>query len=162
MSFLSGYLTRRQIVIWSSRRMGDTQAETGRRLGVQRQGINEALRIIDVKLSQALREAARANKLDIHRIDTVHGILEGYSQAYGVPVVVSFTKSNGVQVWYLYEGRCDRCDRRQACVNLLTAEAEERGIPITNDDRHLPPTQLGKKIFATIIMAVQPDDENGR
>ncbi len=155
MSFLSGYLTRRQIVIWSSRRRGDTQAETGRRLGVQRQGINEALRIIDAKLSQALQEAARANRLEIHRVDTVHGILEGYSQAYHVPVVVSFTKSNGVQVWYLYEGHCDRCDRHQACVDLLTAEAAERGISLTTEDSHLLPTQLGKKIFNTVTKTVQ-------
>jgi len=79
-----------------------------------------------------------------------------------VPVVVSYTKSNGVQVWYLYEGRCDRCDRRQACMNMLTAEAEERGIPITIADRRLPPTQLGKKIFATLTTTVQPSEGYGR
>jgi DNA-binding CsgD family transcriptional regulator len=162
MSFLSGYLTQRQIVIWSFRRQGDTQAEIGRHLAVQRQGINEALRIIDAKLSQALREAARANKLDIHHVDPFHGILEGYSQAYDVPVVVSFTKSNGVQVWYLYEGRCDRCDRRQACMNLLTAEAEERSISLTTEDCYLPPTQLGKKIFATLTTNMQLGDGHGR
>jgi hypothetical protein len=162
MSFLSGYLTPRQIVIWSSRRQGDTQAAIGRHLGVQRQGIYEAFQIIDAKLRQALTEAAQSNKLDIRRIDTTNGILEGYSHAYDVSVVVSFTKSNGVQVWYLYEGRCDSCDRRQACLNLLTAEAEERHIHLTTDDRHLPPTQLGKKIFSTITETVQQGDEPGR
>jgi DNA-binding CsgD family transcriptional regulator len=93
MSFTYGYLTPRQRFIWLHRSRGQTQAEIGRRLGVQRQGIYEAFQIIDAKLRQALQEAAHANKLDIHRIDTTNGILEGYSQAYDVPVVVSFTKS---------------------------------------------------------------------
>ena len=58
-----------------STREGKSQAEIGRHLGVQRQGINEALRIIDSKLSQALRGTAHSNKLEIHRVDTVNGIL---------------------------------------------------------------------------------------
>jgi len=149
-SFTSAYLTPRLTRIWSLRRDGTSQAEIGRHLGVQRQGINESLRIIDAKLSQALMEAAHANKLDIHRIDTTNGILKGYSQAYDIPVIVSFTKSNGVQVWYLYEGRCKTCNRRPACLNLLKTEAEERGIHLTEDDLNLPPTQLGRKIFSSL------------
>ena len=34
------------------------------------------MHIIDAKMSQALREAAHTNKLDIHRVDTVNGILD--------------------------------------------------------------------------------------
>jgi hypothetical protein len=148
MSFTYGYLTPRQRFIWLHRSRGVTQAEIGRRLGVQRQGIYEAFQIIDAKLRQALHEAAHANKLDIHRIDTTNGILEGYSQAYDVAVIVSFTKSNGVQVWYLYEGRCETCTRRTSCLNLLKAEAAERNIPLNEDDLQLSPSQLGKKIFS--------------
>ena len=144
------------------RREGKSQSEIGRRLGVQRQGIYEALHIIDSKLSQALKEAAHTNKLEIHRVDTVNGILEAHSHAYDVPVVVSFTKSNGVQVWYLYEGRCESCNRRQSCLNLLKAEAEEREIQLTGDDLRLPPTQLGKKIFSTITKTMQKGEANGR
>jgi hypothetical protein len=150
MSFTTAYLTPRQLSIWFLRRNGKTQAEIGRHLGVQRQGINEAFTKIDAKLSHALLEAAQTNKLDIHRVDTVHGILEAYSQAYHVPVVVSFTKTNGVQVWYLYEGKCQDCLRAQACRNMLQAEADERGIQLTHDDLQLTPTQLGRKIFATL------------
>lgn len=136
--------------IWSLRREGKSQAEIGRRLGVQRQGIYEVYSIIDSKLHQALMEAAQSNRLEVHRVDTLNGILEAYSHAYDVPVVVSFTKSNGVQVWYLYEGRCESCNRRQNCLNMLRAEAEERRINLTEDDLNLSPTQLGRKIFSTI------------
>jgi hypothetical protein len=161
-SFTSAYLTPRLTRIWFLRREGKSQSEIGRSLGVQRQGINEALHIIDSKLSQALREAAHSNKLEVHRVDTVNGILEAHSHAYDVPVVVSFTKSNGVQVWYLYEGRCESCTRRQSCLNLLKAEAEERTIQLKEDDLRLPPTQLGKKIFSTITKTAQKGEANGR
>jgi hypothetical protein len=150
MAFTTAYLTPRQLSIWGLRRVGKSQAEIGRELGVQRQGINEVLKKIDSKLSHALLEAAQTNKLDIHRIDTLHGILEAYSQAYSVPVIVSFTKNNGVQVWYLYEGKCRDCPRSRACLNMLWAEAIERNISLSAEDLQLTPTQLGRKIFSTL------------
>lgn len=155
LSLALAYLTHRQFSIWALRREGRSQAEIGRRLGVQRQGINEALRIIDSKLGRALREVAQSNRLDVRRVDTVNGILEAYSHAYGVPVVVSFTRSNGVQVWYLYEGRCESCSRRQACMNMVRTEAEERRIQLSEEDLRLQPTQLGKKIFSTITKTLR-------
>ena len=155
-SFISAYLTTRQTSIWFLRRNGKSQSEIGRTLGVQRQGINEALRIIDSKLSQALMEAAQSNKLDIRRIDTVNGILEGYSQAYNIPVIVSFSKSNGVQVWYLYEGKRSTCNRKESCINMLKAEAKERGIDLSDEDLQLPPTELGRKIFSTFSKGINP------
>jgi len=147
MSFTTAYLTPRQLSIWGLRRQGHTQAAIGRKLGVQRQSINEALATIDAKLQQALTEAAQTNKLEIYRIDTVHGILEAYSHAYHVPVIVSFTKQNGMQVWYLYEGKCMSCPQVETCRNMLKTEAKERGINLTNNDIQLTPTALGRKIF---------------
>lgn len=155
MSFTAAYLTPRQLSIWGLRRNGQSQAAIGRFLGVQRQGINEALTKIDAKLSQALLEAAQTNKLDIHRVDTLHGILEAYSHAYNVPVIVSFSQANGVQVWYLYEGKCQDCTRAPSCLNMLKEEAEERGIQLTPDDLQLSPTQLGRKIFAPFTQILE-------
>ena len=157
MSFSSAYLTTRQSSIWFLRRTGKSQSEIGRQFGVQRQGINEALKKIDAKLSHALMEAAQVNRLDIRRVDSVNGILEAYSQAYNVPVIVSFTQSNGIQVWYLYEGRCQNCNRVSVCMNMLKAEADEREITLTNEDLRLQPTQLGRKIFATISQTLTGD-----
>ena len=148
MSIQSGYLTPKQLLIWSLRRRGLKQAEIARRMGVRRQRINHALFSIDSKVKRALVEAAQLNKIDIRRIDPVEGILEGYSPAYQVPVIISFTEANGVQLWYIYEGRCDECNRRRACRKMLEAEAKERGIKLTEQDKELPPTLLAKKIFS--------------
>jgi len=154
-SFATAYMTPKQITIWSLRRKNESQAEIGRRLGVQRQVIYGALRDIDLKLNRALMEAAQANSLDVRRIDTVNGILEAYSQAYDVPVVVSFSKNNGVHMWYLYEGRCDNCNRVPRCREMLKAEAEERGIKLTEGDLRLRPTQLGRRIFSTLTRTIR-------
>lgn len=150
MSFLNAYLTPRQMNIWFLRREGKAQAEIGRELNVQRQVIYEQFHLIDEKVSRALVEAAQSNRLDIQRIDSVNGVLEAYSPSYEVPVVISFSRVNGVQVWYLYEGKCDNCNRNPTCLKMLKAEAEERGIKLSDEDLRLKPTQLGRKIFSTI------------
>ena len=154
-SFSSAYLTPKQTFIWSLRREGKTQSDIGRELGVERQGIYGAFRDIDLKVNKALMEAAQSNRLDIRHVDPLNGILEAYSSAYNVPVIVSFSKGNGVQVWYLYEGKCDNCNRSPTCLSMLKVEAEERGIKLTKDDSHLLPTQLGRKIFSTITKTVK-------
>jgi hypothetical protein len=56
-----------------------------------------------------------------------------------------FERSNGVQVWYLYEGRCETCRLRKSCLNVLKAEAEERGIELSEEDLSLQPTRLDRK-----------------
>lgn len=147
-SFQSGYLTPKQTKIWSLRRRGMPQAEIARKFGIQRQGINRAILSIDSKVGKALVEAAGVHKLDIRKIDSKNGILEGYSPAHKVPAIVSFSEANGVQVWYVYEGKCSTCNRVQACKNVLKAEAEERGIELSDQDEKLSPTLLAKRIFS--------------
>ncbi len=153
--FSKAYLAPKQLAIWSLRREGKRQADIGRALGVQRQVIYEQLHLIDAKMGRALLEAAQTNRLDIRRVDTINGILEAYSPSYDAPVTVSFSKANGIQIWYLYEGRCDNCNRSSECLRMLKAEAKERGIKLSEEDLHLPPTRLGRKIFSAITKTVE-------
>lgn len=122
---------------------------------MQRQGINGQYHVIDAKVGRALIEAAHSNRLDLRRIDTINGIAEAYSSAYDMPVVISFSKANGVQVWYTYEGTCDRCNRSKTCFAMLKAEAAERGIALSEEDLKLLPAQLGRKIFSTIMQTME-------
>jgi DNA-binding CsgD family transcriptional regulator len=148
MSLGGGYLTGRELSIWKLRRDGLKQADIAKRLGVQRQGINHALQGIDSKMGQALQMAAVLNKLDVWGVNIEEGLMEAYSQAHKVPVIVSFSEANGVQAWYLYEGKCDACNRSIQCRSMLVAEAEERGVKLSDEDRRLSPTKLARKIFA--------------
>lgn len=147
MTFRVGYLTRREMDIWSLRRLRNTQSEIGRILGVSRQAINKVYRIIDQKVEQAFMEAADANHLEPRTVNLVEGIMEAYSPAYRVPVIVSFSRVNGVKVWYLYEGNCRDCHLEGSCRKTLEDEAEERGISMTAVDKLRTPAQLASRIF---------------
>jgi len=147
LTFRVGYLTQRELDIWDLRRRRNTQSQIGRMMGVSRQAIHKAYQIIDQKVEQAFLEAADANHLEPRTINPVEGVMEAHSPAYKVPVVVSFSKANGVKVWYLYEGKCGECHLESSCRATLENEARERGIDLTAADKLRPPSRLATKIF---------------
>ena len=145
LTFQTGYLTTRETNIWSLRNILGSQSKIARRLDVSRQAIHKALITIDKKVEQALNEAALTNKLDIRKLDVVHGVMYAYSPAYQIPVIVSLSKVNGLKVWYLYEGNCSTCNRSAECMKLLESEANERGIKI--DAHKMSPSNIAKDMF---------------
>ena len=147
MSFRVGYLTPRESSIWELRRQNLSQSDIGRELGVSRQAVHKAYQIIDQKLEQAFMEAAQTNNLEVETVNVVEGVMLAYSPAHDIPVVVSISKINGLKVWYLYKGNCDKCHLEASCRNILEAEALERGIRLQSLDKWIPPTQLAKEIF---------------
>ena len=153
MTFRTGYLTGRESRIWDLRRLKNKQSEIGRQLGISRQAVHKALQVIDSKVERALTEVADVNKLEVRSLNLVDGIMEAYSPAYRVPVIVSFSRANGLKVWYLYEGNCSKCGHEKTCMRMLDAEAEERGIELSRADGNLPPTQLALKIFSRFMEA---------
>lgn len=150
MTFQTGYLTNHEVAIWDLRRTIWNQSDIARRLKVSRQAIHSALQRIDKKVELALTEAAETNKLEIRKLDKVNGILTAYSSAYNVPVVVSLSKANGLNVWYLYERDCSECNQRLKCRELLLNEAKERGIKLDEGDS-IPPTMLALEIFSKYL-----------
>ncbi|MCX8170982.1 MAG: hypothetical protein N3E47_03270 [Candidatus Bathyarchaeota archaeon] len=133
------------------RRRGLRQSEIAREIGALRQEVNRAVLAIDSKVERTLIEIAHMNKLNILHVDPVNGILEAYSPSYKIPVVISFSEANGVQTWYLYEGRCGECERANRCREMLIAEAREREVDLTEEDLKAAPTHLAKKIFARYL-----------
>ena len=151
MAFSTGYMTGRETDIWSLRRKRLNQSEIGRCLGITRQAVHKALGVINSKVERALTEAAETNRLEVRSIDLVEGIMEAYSPAYRIPVVVSLSRANGLKVWHLYEGDCASCGYERSCRRILLAEAEERGVELTGGDRKIPPTHLALKIFSRYL-----------
>jgi hypothetical protein len=80
-------------------------------------------------------------------VNLIEGIMLAYSPAYDIPVIVSLSKSNGLKVWYLYEGNCETCKLNSSCRNILEAEAVERDVKLQAIDQLTSPTQLANKIF---------------
>jgi hypothetical protein len=92
-------------------------------------------------------EAADTNHLEVKTINLVEGVMIAHSPAHDIPVVVSLSQTNGLKVWYLYEGKCDTCHLESSCRSILEAEAIERGIQLHASDQWIPPTQLADEIF---------------
>jgi len=151
LAFSTGYMTGRETDIWSLRRKRLNQSEIGRRLGITRQAVHKALGVINSKVERALTEAAETNRLEVRSLDLVEGIMEAYSPAYRIPVVVSLSRANGLKVWHLYEGDCANCGYERSCRRMLLAEAEERGVELTEGDKKIPPTHLALKIFSRYL-----------
>ncbi|MCX6654350.1 MAG: hypothetical protein NTY03_04420 [Candidatus Bathyarchaeota archaeon] len=150
MSFSTAYLTIRETSIWDLRRRSNSQSEIGRLLGISRQAAHKSLSQIDEKVEHAFREAAKTNNLEIKSINLVDGIMESYSPIHKLPVFVSFSRINGLRVWYMHEGNCSSCGYEAACRTFLEREAEERSITLGGYEKGLPPTQLALKVFKVV------------
>ena len=157
MTFKTGYLTARESRIWGLRREVLTQSEIGRSLGVTRQAVFKALGIIDGKIDQAFQEVVDTNNLEMRSVNLVEGVMEAYSPAYRIPVIVSLSQANGLKVWHLYEGNCDRCGQRGSCRRTLIAEAEERGMELSGEAMRMQPTNLALSIFSRYMGDEQDD-----
>jgi len=151
LTFPQAYLTGRETRLWDLRRRKGTQSQIGRDLGISRQAVHKAFPVIDSKVERVFHEVADTNRLEIKTINLVDGVMEAYSVAQDIRVLVSLSEANGLKVWYLYEGNCPECRLERSCRRMLEAEAEERGIPLSGEDRRIYPTQLALKIFSRYL-----------
>jgi len=150
------YLTNRQLEVWRLRLRGLSKAEIGRRLGVTRQAVYDAEGAVLGKVEAALRHAAEANMIEVHHIDPAKGVLLGYSPATRNRVIITFSARNGVQTWHYEQPDCGSCRWVDRCRGRLLAEAEERGVQISEEEKRLPPSRLAHVIFSKVIPGLPP------
>jgi len=148
MTYLSGYLTPRESLIWTLSRRIDSVTEISDELGISRQAVYKSLKVIESKIEQAFTEALNSNRLELIEMNTTEGVAKAYSHAYNLPVIISLSEANNLKLWYLYEGNCKRCKLELACKKMLAEEAKERGIKLSNTDLEIEPTKLAIKIFS--------------
>jgi len=151
MALSNCYLTSKQKQIWDLKGKGLLEANIARRLDVSRQTVHKALNVANAKVSQALQETARLNKIRVKTVDPTNGILVGYSPEFKTTAMITFSAKNGVQIWYRHEGDCKNCDQLQACRITLLAEAEEREIQLSENQSLMLPSQLAEILFSKII-----------
>jgi hypothetical protein len=147
----SAYLTDRLLEIWRLRYKGLSKAEVGRILGITRQAVYEAEGIMLDKVERALMHTAEANMVEAQYVDASKGVLLGYSPATRNRVIVTFSPRNGVQTWHYQQPNCGQCKWVARCRERLAAEAEERGVQLSEEDLGLPPSELAHRIFSTLI-----------
>jgi hypothetical protein len=150
MSLSAGYLTDKQRLIWRLKSSGLQEAHIARKLGITRQTVHQAVDTANVKIGEALEEAAKINKIEVQTFDPNHGFLKGYSDHFKTQAFVTFSAKNGIQVWYKHEGNCQQCTKLQSCRDMLVAEANARNFLLTEDISHISPSKLADALFSKI------------
>jgi transcriptional regulator len=150
MALSAGYLTSKQLKIWDLKRKGLLEAGIARRLEVSRQTVHKAADVADSKVSQALMETAKLNKIKVEAVNPVIGILSGFSSEFKTPAIITFSAKNGVQVWYRHEGDCVNCDHLENCRKTLLAEMEERNIQSPDNFESISPSKIAELLFQKI------------
>jgi hypothetical protein len=150
MSLSKGYLTNKQRMIWDLKNTGLPEATIARKLEVTRQTVHKALDTANVKIGEALEEAAKINKIETRTVDPARGYLQGYSPHFKTKAFITFSAKNGIQVWYKHEGNCRKCSKLETCREMLLTEAKERNFLLLDDTRKMLPSQLAEALFSKI------------
>lgn len=150
-TFRLGYLTPRQRHLWGLMLGGLTESDISRKEEISRQSVHIILNVAREKISQALREAAEVNRIQVEHMDVMKGILVGESLEFGHKVVVTYSPSNGIRIWYAHDDGCRECKLDKSWIKVILKEAQERQIELSEAELRLPPHKLAKVIFTKIL-----------
>jgi hypothetical protein len=151
MTLSLGYLTQKQRQLWDLKSSGIPEATIARKFNITRQTVHQTLDTANLKIADALEETAKINKIDTQKIDPDKGFLVGYSVHFKTPVFITFSATNGIQVWYKHEGNCEKCKKLQTCRDTLLAEARDRNFLLLDDTSKILPSKLAEALFTKII-----------
>ena len=128
----------------------NTRSDHRPQTSVTRQTVHQTLDIANLKLTDALEETAKINKIETQKLDPDKGYLLGYSSHFRTPAFITFSAKNGVQVWYKHEGDCAKCKQLETCREALLAEAKDRNFLILDDTSKILPSKLAEALIAKI------------
>jgi len=141
-------------------RDGLSQSEIARRLNVSRQAVHQLAETIPEKITAALSDAAKLNRVEPRHIDSSKGILFGWSRDFQTEAVIALNPRGGLQVWYQHSlGKCEICPDKRQCKTTLLRIAEDLGISLKRQERNLKPSKLSNLIFSRVP---ERDDRQGR
>lgn len=134
----------KQFEFWVLRRNGLPNINIARQFGVSRQAISRALLSMDKRIEETLLEMARANRIEVQKLNSKKGILFGKSIPFKASAIIFVSAKHGMQVWYEHEGECGSCERYRECIELLWDFADEMQLKLqsTND-----PTKIADELF---------------
>lgn len=132
---------------WTMRRRGTANIAIANLLGISRQAVSKALHSIDGKIESALRDMARANRIQIEKIDLERGVLFGRSIPFQTDAYIFVSEKHGMQVWYEHDGDCKTCDEFTQCIEFIWDFASELGI---NIEKTADPTKMAEELLTKI------------
>jgi hypothetical protein len=133
-------------------RIGLSQSEIARRLGISRQAVSQLAQSIPDKVATALTDASSLNRLEPRLLDSTKGILIGWSKEFQTETVITLNPKAGLRVWYKHNlGRCKICPDKKQCKSLLLENAHEFGVSLTRQERDFEPSKLSSLIFSRLL-----------
>jgi len=127
------------------------QSEIAKALGITKQTVNKSISIIEKKIAKSLLDAAKVNRIFVHKIDPLRGVLVGYSPEFKTDVIIFLSAKHGLQVWYKIDHSCNNCSYYNECKRILLDEIEFRGIKLGDDEKSLPPSKLAELLFNNLL-----------
>ena len=140
-------VNEKQFGFWKMRRSGMQNISIANELGITRQGVSQALRVMDEKIESSLREMAQANRIQVEKIDVEKGVLFGRSVPFQAAAYIFVSEKHGMQVWYEHDGDCGSCDEFTQCIEFIWDFASELGIKI---EKTADPTKMAEELLAKI------------
>jgi len=144
-------MNEKQFGFWKMRRSGHSNISIANMLGITRQGVYQALLVIDEKIDASLREMAKANRIQIDQIDVERGVLSGRSVPFQTNAYIFVSEKHGMQVWYDHEGDCGSCNEYTQCIEFIWDFASELGIRI---EKTADPTKMAEELLAKIQVSM--------
>jgi len=149
---VSSPLTQSQRTIWLLISKGLSVSSIANKLKTTRQYVNQTRLTAEAKLSSILLEVAQVNDLQVTKLSPKQAILLGYHPALKRKVIITYTTSHGLKLWYWHDNPEEVTDpaflnqTRQYLIDI----AKERGIEIEGADK-IHPAKLAHIIFAKLI-----------
>ncbi len=140
-------LNDKQFEFWKLRRGGLLNVNIARSFNISKQAVSRALLTMDERIEKTLLEMARANQIEVERVNAKRGILFGHSVPFDVSSIIFVSSKHGMQVWYEHEGNCGACTRYAQCIELLWDFADEMNIKLERTD---DPTKLAEELFENL------------
>jgi hypothetical protein len=137
-------LNDRQFEFWRLRRSGILSIDIARLFNISKQAVSKALLTMDERIENTLLEMARANQIEVEKVNQGRGILFGRLVPFNTSAIIFVSAKRGMQVWYKHEGNCGACTRYARCIELLWDFADEMKIKLEKTD---DPTKLAEEMF---------------
>jgi hypothetical protein len=137
-------LNDKQFEFWRLRRSGLPNMNIARLFKISKQAVSRALITMDERIEKTLLEMARANQIEVERVNSERGILFGHSVPLNASAIIFVSARHGMEVWYEHEGNCSACNGYTQCIELLWDFADEMKIKIEKTD---DPTKLADELF---------------
>jgi hypothetical protein len=137
-------LNEKQFEFWRLRRSGILSIDIARLFNISKQAVSKALLTMDERIENTLLEMARANQIEVEKVNLGRGILFGHSIPFNSSAIIFVSAKHGMKVWYKHEGNCGACTRYAQCIELLWDFADEMKVKLEKTD---DPTKLAEELF---------------